>query len=313
MTSRGRVGLALLLVLVYALCYSAIKAGLEFAPPLRFAGLRAGIGGVTLMVVLLAARRPILPPRHFWAGILVLAGVGTFLAYGAMFLSPGRTGAGISSVLGNTGPLMIIVLAAVALGEPVTRTKLAALVIGTLGVSLIAWPALTDPTRAGAAGALLPLLAAGGVASSSVLLKRWEVGDALLSVTAWQLLLGAVPLLLLSAAVESGAAITWDGTFTALLLFLGLVGTAFALALWYWLVQREDIGRLSLLFFLVPVVGLALAGLFFGERIGGIEAGGVGLTLAAIGLVLRAAWREERPSSTVVPDLVAQPPTPMDR
>ena len=88
---------------------------------------------------------------------------------------------------------------------------------------------------------------------------------------------------------ESGAAITWDGRFTALLLFLGLVSTAFGLALWYWLVQREDIGRLSLLFFLVPVVGLALAGLLFGERIGGIEAGGVGLTLAAIGLVLRAA------------------------
>ncbi len=288
MSSRSRLVLALALVPIYALCYSAIKAGLSFAPPLRFAGLRAGIGGATLLVVLFAARQPVLPPRRYRAGILLLAGIGTFAAYAAMFLSPGRTGAGISSVLGNTGPLMVILLAAVALGEPISRVKLTALALGTVGVSLIAWPAVTDPARAGVVAALLPLLAAGGAASSSVLLKRLDVGNAVLPVTAWQLLLGTPPLLLLSAAVESGSAIQWSATFLVLLVFLAVVGTAFALALWYWLVQREDVGRLSLLLFLVPVVGLALASIFFGERVGGMEATGIGLALVAIGLVLRA-------------------------
>jgi drug/metabolite transporter (DMT)-like permease len=290
-SSRGRVGLALLLAVVYAACYSAIKAGLAFAPPLRFAGFRAALAGAVVLVALAVLRRPLLPPRRFWAGTLALAVLGTFLGYGAMFLAPGRTGAGIASVLGNTGPLMIIVLAALFLDEPVTSTKLAALLLGTLGVTLIAWPAFTDPARSGAAGASLPLLAAAAAAGSSVLLKRLEVGEAVFSVAAWQLLLGSVPLLAASAALEGSEAVRWGVTFLALLLFLALVGTAFALSLWYWLVQREDVGRLSLLLFLVPVLGLALAGILFDERIGGAEIAGIGLTLAGIGLVVRAAHR----------------------
>lgn len=292
MSSRGRAGLALGLTLVYAVCYSAIKVGLGFAPPLRFAGLRAALAGSALLLLLAVLRRPLVPPRRFWAGTLALAAFGTFLASAAMFLAPGRTGAGIASVLGNTGPLMVIVLAALFLGEPVTRTKLVALLLGTLGVSLIAWPALTDPARSGAAGAAFPLLAAAGAAGSSVLLKRLEVGDAVLAVAAWQLLLGSVPLLAASAGLERAGAVRWEATFLALLLFLALVGTAFALSLWYWLVQREDVGRLTLILFLVPVLGLALAGFLFDERIGGAEVAGIGLTFAAIGLVVRAAWRD---------------------
>ncbi len=39
------------LTLIYAACYALINAGLAFAPPLRFAGLRALIGGVALLSV----------------------------------------------------------------------------------------------------------------------------------------------------------------------------------------------------------------------------------------------------------------------
>ena len=58
-----------LLAAVYALCYGAIKAGLAFAPPLRFAGFRAVGAGAVLVPVLLLLGRPILPPRRTWAGL----------------------------------------------------------------------------------------------------------------------------------------------------------------------------------------------------------------------------------------------------
>ena len=44
------------LTIIYAFCYVAIKAGLPFAPPLRFAGLRALIGGILMLGVLVALR-----------------------------------------------------------------------------------------------------------------------------------------------------------------------------------------------------------------------------------------------------------------
>lgn len=48
---------ALGLTAVYAVCFVAIKAGLAFAPPLLFAGLRAEIAGVVLLGLVVFLRR----------------------------------------------------------------------------------------------------------------------------------------------------------------------------------------------------------------------------------------------------------------
>lgn len=290
LTPRRRTLLVMLLATIYAVCYAAIEAGLALAPPLRFAGLRAAIAGATLLAALVVLRQPLLPARRLWPGIALIAAFGTSVAYGAMFLSPGRTGAGIASVLGNLAPLLVVGLAAVLLGEPVTGAKLRALALGLVGVSLIAYPAITGPARAGVLGAALPLIASTGRAFESVTVKRLRVGHDVVRVAGWQLLAGSVPLLLLSAWVEAGAApIVWSRTFVALLLFLAVVGTAFTTSLWYWLVQGDEVGRLSLYLFLIPVLGLALAVAVFGERVSALELTGVALTLVGMWAVARDA------------------------
>lgn len=295
MTRRGRLGLVVCLAVVYAACYSAIKVGLASAPPLRFAGLRALLGGAVLLGLVAIRSQPVLPPRALWPAIAALAATGTSVSFGAMFLAPGHTGAGIASVLGNTGPLFVMILAAIFLGERVTPAKAGALVFGLAGVSLIAYPAITDPSRRGALGAILPLLAAAGTAIQSVLVKRLDIRAVLLPVTAWQFVLGSVPLLIASAAAERSTGITWSGAFVSLFLFLTLVGTSAATATWFWLVQDEEVGRLTLQLFLVPVLGLFLAVALFGERIGALEAAGVGSVLLGISLIVRDSWRVAPP------------------
>jgi drug/metabolite transporter (DMT)-like permease len=95
----------------------------------------------------------------------------------------------------------------------------------------------------------------------------------LLALAAWQLMIGSLPLLGASAVFEPNAGITWNIEFVGLLLFLALVGTSFTTALWYWLLQRMEVGRLTMFLFLVPVVGLGIAALAFGERVGPLELG----------------------------------------
>ena len=292
---RGRFGLVVGLAVVYAACYSAIKIGLGYAPPLRFAGLRAILGGAVLLGLIAIRRKPLFPPRRLWPAIAALAVTGTSFSFGAMFLAPGHTGAGIASVLGNTGPLLVLILAAIFLGERVTPAKAGALGFGLAGVGLIAYPAITDPSRRGVLGAVLPLLAAAGTAMQSVVVKRLEIRAVLVTVTAWQFILGGLPLLIGSALVERSAGITWSGTFVSLFLFLTLVGTSLATATWFWLVQDEEVGRLTLQLFLVPVLGLFLAVALFGERIDALEAAGVGSVLLGISLVVRDSWRAARP------------------
>jgi len=284
--SPPRLALLSALVLVYSVCYVAIKAGLEYAPPLAFAGLRAGIAGVVLAVAASARSGALLPPRRLWPGVVALGLLGTTVGYGAMFMAPGRSGAGISSVLGNMGSLFLIVLGWLFLGEPLSRRKLEAVGVGVVGVTLIAYPAVTEPTLAGPTAALFPLAAALALAGSAVILKRIDARDSLGHVAAWQLLLGAAPLLVLSSWLEAGSEVAWTPTFGALLAFLAIVGTAAATWVWYWLVQREDVGRLGVFMFGVPLVGLVFAWALFDEPVSART--GVG-ALLAIGAVVRVA------------------------
>ena len=283
------------LTAIYAVCFVAIKAGLPFAPPLLFAGLRALLGGLGLLSVMIVLRRPLLPSRGEWFGVVAVALTATTISFGAMFLSPGLAGAGIASVLGNTQPLIVVVLAAIFLGERVTRGKAITLALGLIGVGLIATPALASSDAYGLSGAALALGASGGLAVGSVIVKRMGTHVDVLALTTWQLILGSLPLLGLSALIEGDTGVRWTFQFVGLLLFLALVGTSLASAVWYGLVQRGDVGRLSLFFFLIPVIGLGLAAVLFGERVTPIEGAGVLLTLAGIGVL---AW-ESRGSSPV--------------
>jgi len=281
------IGSVLAFTVIYAVCFTAIKTGLAFAPPLLFAGLRTLLGGAALLVVLVAQRAPLLPSRLHWPWLPAVAVTSTTIGFGAMFLSPGRTGAGIASVLGNTQPLFILVLAACFLGERVTAGKLGALVLGLTGVTLIAYPALAGADAYGLVGAGLALASAAGTATGSVLVKRAGLTNGVLALAAWQLILGSLPLLAAAALFEAPARVTWNGEFVGLLLFLALVGTSFTTALWYWLLQRTEVGRLTMFLFLVPVAGLGIAALMLGERVGPLEMVGAALTVAGIVVVVR--------------------------
>ncbi len=279
------------LAVIYATCFIAIKAGLAYAPPLRFGGLRVLIAGVALLGMAAALRRPVFPSRRYWGGIAALALFATTPTFGAMFLAPGRTGIGIASVLGNTQPLVTVALAAMFLGERMTPGKWTALFFGLVGVALISYPALAGPDAFGLSGALLALAASVGASTGGILVKRMGLREGLLTVTAWQLILGSLPLLLVSTVAEGAAHVDWSPEFVGLLLFLALVGTSFLTAAWYWLIERDDVGRLTMFLYLIPVLALGMAVLVYGEGVSPVEGIGILLTLAGIGATARESWQ----------------------
>lgn len=277
---------ALALTVIYAVCFTLIKAGLPYAPPLWFGGLRGLIGGGVLIAVAATRDDPLVPDRRSWPALLALALTSTTITFGGMFLSPGRTGAGIASVLGNAQPLFAVVLAGLFLRERVTRGKAAALTLGIIGVTLISYPALASGAVFSVAGAALALAASGGSAAGSVIVKRMRPRS-LVATAGWQLLIGSLPLLAASTVVERGIQVNWNWVFVALLLFLALIGTSFATALWYWLLERTEVGRLTLFLFLTPVLGLGMAVVIFGERVGVLEGLGIAVIIAGIGIAVR--------------------------
>jgi drug/metabolite transporter (DMT)-like permease len=280
--------------LIYAVCYTAIKTGLTYSPPLVFGGIRALIGGAALLVLLPILRKPFFPSRKNWGSILLVGLSSTTLTFGGMFLSPGRTGAGIASVLGNVQPLVALGLAALFLGERLTRQKMITLTFGLIGVVLIAYPALAGSSIFGIAGPILALAASFGAAIGSILVKRLGNKEDFLVTAAWQLLLGSLPLLVSSVLTEQVNRMAWTLEFTSILLFLALVGTSLVTVIWYSLLQKYEVGQLTLFLFLTPLLGLGMAVLAFHEQVGLVESVGVVLILVGIGVTARKTdWPEK--------------------
>lgn len=284
--SQSRILILLLITLIYAVCYVTIKAGLAFAPPLLFAGLRALIAGISLLAITIVLHQPLVPNPRQWLHMGALALTATTMTYAGMFLSPGRVGAGIASVLGNVQPLVIIILAGVFLGERLTPGKLAALLLGLIGVYFIVSPSLNVTDNSGALGLILALAASVGSACGSIIFKTMKSQQQLFTITAWQLIVGSLPLFVGSLAIERDVKVVWNGEFLGLLLFLALIGTSFTSVVWYWLVQREDVGRLSISLFLVPLLGLAIAVVTLGEELSLLKAVGVFIALVGVGIAM---------------------------
>lgn len=282
--------LMIVVITPMAACYPAIKVGLEFAPPLWFGGLRTLVGGLALLLVLVIRREPLWPEARLARWILPLGLVATTFTYGAMFASPAYTGAGIASVLGNTQPLLIIVLAALFLSERIGWSKGLALGLGLAGVTLLALPGMREQTGHPFLGVMLALGASVSAAVATLTVKRLRPGSELMALTGWQLVAGSIVLLGLSAVFEPQETIAWTGGFVGVLLSLALAGTALGTWLWFWLLQRAEAGQLSLYLFLVPVFGLLIATGGFGERLNALQGGGAALLLAAVAVAVFAGW-----------------------
>lgn len=311
--SRGiglpHLGIAALIMLVAASCYVAIRAAGTAAPPLRFAALRLLIGGATLLPFAPLAREPLLPPRPLWGWLAVLALASGAFAYGAMFVSPNLAGAGLASVLGNAQPLLVIALAAWLLQERPRARDWAALALGLAGLALVTAPALTGPHALRIEnGAALALASSLALAVGTIIVKRLGPTAPLLTLTAWQLLLGGAALLALSAATEAGTPIHWTPRFLAILLYLALAGTTFVTLTWYRLLAHHHAGMLSLLFFLVPAFGLALASILLGEPVTIPQA--LGATLVVASAAATAAWRSPAATPTTPAGRGRTPSTP---
>ena len=170
--SVGTITLLVLVAFLWALCFPLISLGLESAPPLTFAGLRAVIAGVVLVVIAFLLRRPLPRGGRIWSGLVLVGLSATSLGFFGMFIGGGRVDPGLATVIENTQPLIASVLAWIILGEALGPGRRLGLALGFTGILLIALPRLLNLEGVGSPIGIVYLLGgACGVALGNVLLK----------------------------------------------------------------------------------------------------------------------------------------------
>jgi drug/metabolite transporter (DMT)-like permease len=266
--------------------YVVSKVVLEIIPPFALITLRLLLGILVLWIIV-ALRGGTGFTRRQTIQVVGVGLVGYGISLGFQFVGTKLSTASNGALVTSATPAFVLLFAAWILGEPVTRRRLVALAISTLGVL-----AVIDPRTA----RLSPDLFWGNLSLVAAAVT-WALYSVLIRKVTRDL--DTVPVSLVAffggllVAVPAGA---WEvstigiGTITpaviAGVLVLGIISTALAMYLWNNAFATLEAGVASLTFFAQPVVGAGLGALFLAEKltplflIGGALIG-IGLWLAA--------------------------------
>ncbi len=276
------------LTLVWGYNWVVMKVALEYSAPFPFAAARSLGGGLCLLLVILLARKP-LWPRYPWRTLL-LGVLQTSLFIGCVCWSLVEGGAGKSAVLAYTMPFWVILLAPFMLGEHLRGAQWLAVLLAFFGLLLIFSPWHRTPDFFSACIALASGIAWGLsvlVAKKIPVTGPWE----LISLTGWQMLMGAVPLVVV-ALVVPGRPLEWSWPYAAALVYNIIPGNALAWALWLFVVGRLSATMSGLASLATPVVGVLCGWWQLGERPSLSVSAGMLLVLLALALLPLAARRK---------------------
>ncbi len=278
----------ILVMLLWAACFPLISAGIDYAPHLTFAAMRAILAGVTLTALALALRRPLPKEVRSWAMVAIVGFGATSLGFLGMFHAAEFVSPGIATVIANTQPLLAAVLASVVLNERLTARGKAGLALGFVGIFVITSPQLFSGGQENyILGVVYIMLAALGITVSNVLIKRIAGRVDALMAMGLQMLIGSIPLVLGAWAMEQPTTIQWSFTFIGTLLVLSLFGTALVYWLWFSVLEKAPLNRANAYSFMIPIFGLGMGALFYGETLGLPELVGIALAIVGVGLVTR--------------------------
>ena len=270
----------------------ATRIGLDSFSPPQLTALRFLIAAVPVFV---------LPcPPLAWP---VLVAIGTTLFAGQFLLQffaiAHGLPPGLASLLVQTQALFTILFAVIAFRETPTRRQLSGVALSFAGLVLILFTVDHDLTIV---GFFLALGSAISWGVGNILLKHTEDVD-MLGLIVWLSLVPPVPALALSLVLDgpfglAGAIV--DATWLALtaVLYLGLVGTILAYAIWGRLLRRYPTATVAPFALLVPFVSAFASSLVFGEQFGALRLVGMALVLIGLAVIVLPgsllAWRQMR-------------------
>ncbi len=286
-TSSAKLGLLIVAVtILWGANWPAMKlAVLEFEP-WTFRVVSVLGAGLTLLLLARLSGERIRMDRRLIVPHLAISLAGVTLwhmltAFGLLYIGGGR-----AAIIAFTMPVWATLLSILFLGERPTVALGLALLLGMSGLAVLLGP---EMARVGEAplGALLILAAAIVWAIQTVATKAYEWRIGTMALSAWQLLAGGLPILVVwlwLGAWPDPTRLSATGIFA--LLYVVFVALVFCFTTFLRIVRLLPAIAASLSTLAIPVVGVASSAWLLNEPIGMRELVALMLVLAAIGLVL---------------------------
>ena len=245
--------------LIWGMNWVVMKTANLYFPPVLFVTYRFASGALVLLIAAILMKVPM--PQAKFLPYLIFTGVFQ-ISLNNVLVQTGMVtlGAGTSAVLNYTMPLWGAIMAHFMLGEKLTRQKLGGIFLSLIGLYILM--GLTELTDVHAA--FLTLLSAMSWALANVITKMKLKGCSMMQIVTWQMVSGAIVLVIYSALVPQGD-VDWNLNSALILIYNGVLASALAFFIWNWLLMKIEASKASTAVLGVPVVGVLGGIIILGE------------------------------------------------
>ncbi|KFL36812.1 DMT family transporter [Arenimonas donghaensis] len=245
--------------------------------------LRLLFGALVLLPFLWLARVHL--PWRLWPRLALIAAINTAVPFTLFAWAAQRAPAGVGAITNAMAVLFAALVAFLFFGERIAPRKWFALVLGFVGVVVLA----SDKTSGGEVGAAA---AAGALAAflygvGANLVPRWFAGLPPVAVAAATLVcasLMTLPFALVSWPKGSVSGAAWGSAIA-----VGVLSTGWAYAMYYRLIQRVGAARAVTVTYLIPLMAVAWAWSLLGEALTWPMAAACVLILGSVAVSQRSA------------------------
>ena len=247
------------------------------------AASRLALAAILLLLLVRLLGRS-LQLRSKWRAWLLLGSMSSAVPFLSFAFAARYLPAGYLAVINATVPLMTVLLIWALTRSRPSFSKLVGVVVGLLGVAVLARYGNVPMNASALIGVGLALLASLMYAASALYIRRYHADSDPLALAAASQLAAAAVTFPLAVANFPSSVPTLEVLLS--LITLGLVCTGLAYALYFRLLSDIGSEKAVTNTFLVPLFAQLWGALFLGERLTLVGALGFGLVLLAIALVL---------------------------
>ena len=296
MSTYRNAGLFVLLSFLWGSSFMAIKAGLEFLPPVLFAAIRYDIAGIILLGYAAATSDYWRPrTRADWT----VVAIGSILIIGLynalLFVGQQGVTSGVAAILIAMNPVLATAFSRLLLpSERLGAVETVGLAAGFVGVGLVARPSTAGLVAADLVAPGLVLLAAGAVALGSVLVQRVDNALPTVGMVAWSTAGGALLLHLLSFGLPSESITDIAFTTETILIvgYLAVFASAVGYLIYFDLLSQLGAIEINLVSYTVPVFAALSGWVVLNESLDWLAVAGFLVIFGGFVLLKRETLRE---------------------
>ncbi len=267
--------IATLCCFLWGSAFPAIKIGYglfyihanDIASELLFAGYRFVLAGIFLLLLAQRSGKCIVRlSKRSILSLFILGTIQTALQYLFFYIGVANTTGVKGSVMNSTAVFFSVILAHYLYkNDKLTKTKALGCIVGFIGVILVNFNSDLLQFSFSVTGDGFVVIAALFASIAAIYAKKLTESMDVIVITGYSLFIGGI-LLVLLGEVSGGQVDHFTLKSSINLIYLAVLSSV-AFSLWNFLLKYNQVGRISVYNFLIPIFGSALSAIFLGETI----------------------------------------------